>query len=302
MSAPAVVSSDALPTLELRQFSLSSAGVSWGAPLNLHSRAQRIGLVGDWTPLLQLLTGRTRAVGGSAHVLDCALELAIARGILGFAACDVPLPGSFTVLEYLQHAARLSHGSAKRAAQDTQRALERYGLVELGKRKLAQLVPYQRRALGIALATLTDPPVVCLETPLRDLDAPAANYITRLCGEAATHARVIVSAALPPSPSPERTLLDGCEELFLVKRGTLVAHGPPGQLFAAGTRYAISVKGAQIAEFSRSLSEAGVRLEARARVGSFDVELPRGASSDRLLDAALQHGLIVLELEPLLSS
>jgi len=302
MSTPAVVSSDALPTLELREFSVSSAGATWGASLSLQTRARRVGLVGDWAPLLQLLTGRAQAASGRARILDGELQAAISAGILGFAACDVPLPSSFTVLEYLQHAARLSHGSAKRATQDAQRALERYGLVELGKRKLAQLVLYQQRALGIALATLTAPPVVCLENPLRGLDAPAADYITRLCGEAAAHARVIVSAALPASPSPERTLLDGCEELFLVKQGQLVAQGAPSELFAVGARYAISVKGRNISEFSRALSAAGVRLEARARSGSFDVELPKDTSTDLLLDAALEHGLIVLELEPMLVS
>ena len=301
MNETVAVSDGVAPTLELRQFAVRAQGAAAATPLSLRSDARRIGLVGDWAGLFLLLGGRTEIESGSAQVLGHPLESAIPRGILGFAACDAPLPGSFTVTEYLQHAARLSHGSASRAVHDATRALDRYGLVPLAKRKLAELALYQQRALGIAQATLTAPPMVCLEAPLRGLDAPSADYIGRLCAEAATQCRVLLSASPPSSPSPERSLLDACDELFVHKQGVLVAHGSPSAVFAAGTRYAITVKGAQIADFSRELAGAGVRLEARAQSGSFNVEFPEAGkeSTDLLLDTALAHGLIVLELEPL---
>jgi ABC-type multidrug transport system ATPase subunit len=289
------------PTLELRQFAMRSGGAAWGAPLSLRSDAQRLGLVGDWEPLFQLLMGSAEATSGSAMVLGCELESAIAQGIMGFAACDAPLPGGFTVTEYLRHAARLSHGSTSRAAHDTQRALDRYGLAELAKRKIAELALYQRRALGIALSTLTAPAVVCLEAPLRGLDAPSADYIARLCYEAGAHCRVLLSAAVPSSPSAERSLLDRCDELFVRSRGALVAHGAPGSVFAARARYSLKVKGAQVAEFSRALADAGVQLERRSLSDDFSVALPESVSTDLLLDTAIEHELIVLELEPLLA-
>jgi len=290
------VSHDVPATLELRNF----AGALSSAPLSVRSSAHRLGLVGDWEPLFQLLSGRTEAASGSAKILGCELEAALSSGVLGFSACDVPLPSSFTVTEYLRHAARLSHGSASRAVHDAQRALDRYGLAELAKRKLGDLMLYQQRALGIALSTLTAPAVVCLEAPLRKLDAPSADYIARLCGEAAAHSRVLLSAAMPSSPSPERSLLDACDELLVQKQGALLAQGAPSSVFAPGTRYFLSVKGPTIVAFSGALRAAGVRLDARAPSGSFSVELPAGgASSDLLLDTALEHGLTVLELEPL---
>ncbi len=224
---------------------MRSAGAAWATPLDLRSDAQRVGLLGDWEPLFQLLTGSAQALRGSAEVLGCPLESAISSGVLGFAACDAPLPGSFTVAEYLRHAARLSHGSASRAVHDAQRALDRYGLAELKKRKLAELALYQRRALGIALSTLTAPAVVCLEAPLRGLDAPSGEYIARLCGEVAAHSRVLLSAALPSSPSAERSLLDTCDELFVHEQGGIVIHGAPSSIFAPGTRYSLTVKGLQ---------------------------------------------------------
>jgi len=301
MSAPSVSSDADAPTLELRQFALGSADSRPATQLSLRSDAWRIGLVGDWSALFQLLSGNREACSGSARVLGCELERAIAQGVLGFAACNAPLPGSFTVSEYLRHAARLSHGSPSRAVHDAQRALDRYGLAELAKRKLSDLVLYQRRALGIALSTLTAPAVVCLEAPLHDLDAPSADYVARLCAEAAVHGRVLLSTPVPRSPSAERSLLDGCDEVIVHRRGELVAKGAPSSVFAPGTRYLLAVKGPGIESFSRVLREAFVRLEPREQAGSFRVELPEasGANTDLLLDTALDHGLIVLELEPL---
>src|SRR6478736_1332363 len=262
------------PTFELRQFAVRSPGAVWRAPLNLRSNAQRIALVGNWEPLFQVLGGRAETAGGTAAILDCTLEAAVSAGILGFAACDPPLPGSFTVTEYLRHAARLSHGSASRAVHDTKRAIDRYGLSGVAKCKLAELALYQRRALGVALAGLTTPKVVCLEAPLRGLDAPSADYVARLCLEAAAHSRLLVSADLPNSPSPERSLLDACDELFVLERGSLVAQGAPNAVFALGARYTLRVKGEKIQAFAQALAGAGVHLAQLSEAGSFNVELP----------------------------
>jgi len=72
--------------------------------------------------------------------------------------CDPPLPTWCSVCEYLEHAAELSHGARARAKTDARRVLEEYGLAELAALKVGQLLLYQRRALGIALAALTLPP------------------------------------------------------------------------------------------------------------------------------------------------
>ena len=288
----------AAPTLELREASVRSAGTV-SAVLSLRSHSQRIGLVGDVEPWLGVLTQRTLIASGQAHIFGSDLETAITKGVLGFAACDPPLPDSFNVTQYLQHAARLSHGSASRAVLDAKQALDRYGLAGLGSLESSRLVPYQRRALGIALATLTSPPVVWLEAPLRGLDAPSAAYVARLCAEAAQHCRVIISAARPSSPSPERALLDACDELFVLENGVLVAQGSPAQVFAPNGRYLLTVKGENRAAFSSALNEAGCRVTARDPIGNYLIELPTNGSSDLLLDTALDHGLIVIELEPI---
>lgn len=286
-------------TLELREAAFARAGAPLGPAIELRSDAPRIGLVGNWQPLFQTLLGQAELVAGEALILGCPLERAIERGVLGFGPCDPPLPGSLTVRDYLQHAARLTHGSRSRARSEAERALERYGLSELTGRKLTQLGTVQQRALSIATATVTLPAVVVLENPLRGLDAAEAEYLARLCVEAAAHARLIVSALQPSSPSPERTLLDGCIELFLNDRGGLIAHGTPAQVFTGSDRYSLTVSGPRLAEYERALGAAGCELDTQPRVGRYVVRLPANASTDLLLDSALDFGLVVLDLEPL---
>jgi ABC-type multidrug transport system ATPase subunit len=287
------------PTLELRDATLRRAGAALTAALSFSSALPRVGLVGDWSALLQALIGQAQVSSGSVRVLGQDLRSVLAEGVLGLAMCDPPLPGSFTVTEYLQHAARLSHGSASRAIRDTKHVLDRFGLNELASRKLTQTTVFQQRALGIALACLTSPPVVWLECPLRGLDAPAADYVARLCLEAGVSSRVILSTPLPSSPSAERSLLETCDELFLLERGLLVARGTPGQVLAANGRYLLSLCGANTAAYEGTLREAGCVVTARDQLGDYVIELPPNESTDLLLDAALAHDVIVLELEPL---
>ena len=286
-------------TLELRDVTIRRAGSALLTSVSLRTDAQRVGLVGDWEPLFEALTGHAQVASGSAQFLGVELRQALARNVVGFAPCDPALPGSFSVLEYLRHAARLSHGSPARALADSKRALEEYRLSELATRKLSQLARFERRALGIVCASLSAPPVLCLETPLRGLDAEPADYIARLCTEAAKRSRLIVSANFPRAPSPEHALLDACQELCVISRGAVLAQGAPNQILAPSTRYLLCVRGAKAAAFSGVLEAAGCRLSESGGPGRYLVELPEGGSSDLLLDAALGSQLVVLELRPL---
>jgi ABC-type multidrug transport system ATPase subunit len=286
-------------TLELRALGVRRAGSALLAGLSLSTSAARVGLIGDWSGLFQALTGQAELAAGTARIAGCELHHALARGCVGFAPCDAPLPPAFTITEYLQHASRLSHGEAARAARDAKRVMDEYGLAEFAKCQLSQLVTYQRRALAIACASIASPAVVCLETPLRGLDPEAADYVVRLCGVAAQRSRVIVSSGVPSSPSPERSLLDGCERLFWLESGALLSSGSPAQVFAPGTHYSLTVHGANLAAYAAALKDAGCRLSTRERPGRYWVALPEHGTSDLLLDTALALELVVLELEPL---
>ncbi len=287
------------PTLELRGAFVRRAGAALTAGLSFSTDAPRVGLIGDWSALLHALTGQAQVESGSARVFGCELDAALRHGIVGLALCDPPLPGAFTVSEYLQHAARLSHGSLTRAVSDARQALDRFGLNDLAQRKLSETALFQRRAVAIALAGVTSPPVVWLDAPLRGLDAAAGDYIARLCVEAGRHGRVILSTPAPNSPSPERSVLETCTELFLLERGVLVAQGTPAQVFAPSGRYLLSVSGENLSDYASALQAAGCVVSARDQAGDYVVQLPASGNTDILLDTALEQRVIVLELEPL---
>ncbi len=291
--------SAAAPTLVLGGARIERGGSALLSALDLQSDAQRIGLIGAWQPLFQALTGQAQVLG-KAQILGCNVRQALARGVVGLALCDAALPASFTVLEYLRAAARLSHGSAARAVRDCERTIEEYALSRVVTHRLSQLPIHERRALSIACAAVASPPVVCLEEPLRGLDAQAGDYVARLCAVTARRSRVIVSVAPPSTPSPERSLLDDCQELFVLERGALVGQGSPNQIFAPSARYRMRVDGAGVAAFTAQLQAAGCRVSARE--GQYMVDLPQQGNTDLLLDAALSAALTVLELEPLFRS
>jgi ABC-type multidrug transport system ATPase subunit len=234
--------------------------------------------------------------------------------VVGFAPSDPQLPAALSVREYLEHSARLCHGSHARASTEAQRMLEELELADLARLPLAQLVPHQTRALGIAVAALTAPAVVCLESPLRGLDSASADYITRLCAHVALRRVLIVSGGWPQSPSPERALFEACDALFHVANSALVAQGSPQAIFKPSARYLLTLAGSQHSALASTLTSAGCELRRQTApitfsallapdraVSRYLVDLPASGSSDLLLDAALAAGVAVLELEPLAS-
>jgi ABC-type multidrug transport system ATPase subunit len=300
------------PTLELDRARFRNADGTPSSELTLCSRAERIGLIGDWGVLFRALSGEASVTSGQARIFGLELRAALAQNALGVALCDPTLPNSFSAREYLEHAARLSHGSRTRAQNDARHTLADFGLTELTNKKISELPTYQRRALGLALAAVTRPAALCLESPLRDLDAASADYVARLCLHASERSRVIVSCAAATTPSPERALLDQCQELFALERGSLAAHGTPEAVFSSSSRYLVTLSGARDEEFARALGQAGCELTKQssstvlaafvapgARLTRYLLELPEASSTDLVLDAALDSGMTVLELEPL---
>jgi hypothetical protein len=110
---------------------------------------------------------------------------------------------------------------------------------------------------------------------------------------------LILSTPRPDSPSAERSLLETCDELFLLERGLLVARGTPNQVLAPNGRYLLSLSGENGAAYESALREVGCLVTARAEPGNYVIELPPNESTDVLLDTALAQSMVVLELEPL---
>jgi len=291
-------------TLELRAARFRDGAEALTSALTLRSSARVVGLVGEWGALFRALTGAV--VEGEARVRAVALGSALARGVVGFAPCDPELPPSFTVQEYLEHAARLVHGARRRATNEAQRALAIFELDASSRQKLGPIALADRRALVLAAAALNQPELCLVEAPLRGLDAPSADRLVRACARVAEHSRLVVSCEPPTTPSPARALLDLCEELFWLEDGKLIAQGVPDAVLASGSRHRITFAGARNQALEEALVGAGCPLAFRDEgavnghpATRYIVELSPDMTAHTLLEAARSKGFAVLELEPL---
>ena len=188
---------------------------------------------------------------------------------------------------------------AKRLTQGA--VLEEYSLARARPPlKLGQLLLYQRRALGIALAALTTPPVLCLEAPLRNLDAASADYVARLCAHAAERSRLVISADLPStanaevcparrvttgcfcSRTPGRTwLLHGSAESVARTRVPRYLHDASSAQKESELVLALDAAGCQPRKTAESDHVSAPCCAPNSRVTRYLVELPEAASSGR---------------------
>lgn len=282
--------------------------------LSCSSSADRLGLVGDWSPLFRVLGSQAVVSAGRLFVHGAAAGEAVQQGSVGLAVCDPPLPPDLRAAEYLAASASLlglGRADARRAASGV---LERLGLTSLAPRKLAQLGVPERRALLLLHAMLGEPPVLALETPLAGLDDAAGAWLLELVFRAAFEKRLIVSVANAAPSGPERALLDRAAELMVLGAGSLLRQGPPAEALAPARRVLVTVL-RRAPALAQRLSEDGAVVHVTQasgvlarfpREGLADlgeaarllVELPEGGAADLVLAAALATEAPIVELVP----
>ena len=128
--------------------------------------------------------------------IDCridgkALDVAERRLAVGFVSPDLELYPELTTLENLEFFARLRGTAPARGAE----LLDRLGLPH--DRATAALSSGMRQRLRWAWAILHKPPVLLLDEPLQNLDAPGRDDVTRLLAE---HLETGLAVVASPDP------------------------------------------------------------------------------------------------------
>jgi ABC-2 type transport system ATP-binding protein len=217
---------------------------------------------------------------------------------------DPTLPARWSVADYLQRSAELFGQPRDEGRSRARRVLDEMRLSNLLGRRLATLVPAERRLLQIARALVTDPTALIVEAPLADLDAPAQAAVARALGEVARTRKLVVSVWAVPSAGPERNLIDGTAELLILDAATLVARGAPRDVLGAGTWYRVTVlqNGKPLGELLERqgfavILDAGTRSRSAVSGSSrFIVRVPAGASADAIVAAAVEVEAPLVEL------
>ncbi|MCU4924993.1 ABC transporter ATP-binding protein [Halobacteria archaeon AArc-dxtr1] len=131
-------------------------------------------------------------------------------------------PG-FTVLETLQFYASLvgaDHGSARDR-------LELVGLADAADRKVEALSGGMTRLVGIAQATIGDPPVVILDEPASGLDPGMSMHVFEVANALAASGTAVLLS------SHDLALVEQlADEVLLLDAGTVAEHGEPASIRA----------------------------------------------------------------------
>lgn len=176
------------------------------------------------TTTIRTLCGILRPTSGSIHVAGCDL----ANDPLGvkqrtaYVPDDPPLFGTLTVIEHLQFIA-----SAYRLVEwehDAERLLDQFDLIEKKNTLASELSRGMRQKVAITCAYLRCPDVLLLDEPMTGLDPPSIRVLkSTIAAQGARGATVLVSSHL-------LSLVDDlCNYLVLIRRGSVLFHGPMSQ-------------------------------------------------------------------------
>lgn len=294
-------------TLEAKAARIDLLGQPLLARLEVKSEAERIALLGDWSALFLLLSGEAELAAGTLRIAGVPVPLGVEQGTVGLMRLDPLLPGTWSAEQFLASSAELSGTPSQGARKLAFQTLERLGLMELAARRLAHLQPAERRALLVAHALLSDPPVLCLEDPLAGLDTHAEQAVLAVLERACQGRRFLIAVSNPERSPGSRQIVDACPERLRLVAGVVTAelHGVP-----VPSRVTATVCRNHEA-FARALSQRGLKAQATHEAGMLNVltsplagpcwrylvELPAGSTAP-VLDAALETEAGLVELIP----
>jgi ABC-type multidrug transport system ATPase subunit len=215
---PAARGSDPVVTAEGVSHSFGDVGVLDGVDLTL-SRGTVTALVGangsGKTTLLRIIAGLLRPDAGTV-----AVDAEGARTV-GYLPQSPSFRSAFTVAETLSFYADLLPG-----AVDAAGALDAVGLAGVADRRVDALSGGMLRLLGIAQATLGDPPAVVLDEPTGDLDPRITRHVFGTLTDLTADGTTVLVATHNLAGAAE------ADRVVVLDRGCVVASGPPADLVA----------------------------------------------------------------------
>jgi ABC-type multidrug transport system ATPase subunit len=214
------------------------------------ARGRRLGLAGPngsgKSTILRLLAGVDRARRGEVEVLGGSPADPSIRRRIGYLPEDSPFPrelGARAALELLAALQGMQRAECRNRGDEL---LERVGLADRARTRLARFSRGMLRRFGLAQAWLGAPELVLLDEPTAGLDAQGFEVLEDLLGEAhARGASLVIASHLPADIETH------CDKLAVILDGAIAACGAPRELLREKT----------LLDLYRGLS-AGARSEA----------------------------------------
>jgi ABC-2 type transport system ATP-binding protein len=186
---------------------------------------------GKTTTILMML-GITTPSAGSVRVLGLDLR-GHRRRILSrvnFSSAYVTLPFNLTAWENLNVFAGLY--GVRRPRERILQLLEVFGIPEARNRVTGALSTGQLTRLNLCKAFLNDPEVLFLDEPTASLDPDAADTVRRMLRQMQRERGV----AMVYTSHNMREVETMCDRVIFLRKGRIVAEGPPAEIAARAER------------------------------------------------------------------
>ena len=115
------------------------------------------------------------------------------RGIFGYLPQEFGFYPEFTVQDHLEYIAALKGLDRKKAKEKIDDLLQRVGLADVRRKKIANLSGGMKRRAGIAQALLNDPDILVLDEPTSGLDPAERVRFRNILSEFAKDRIVLIS-------------------------------------------------------------------------------------------------------------
>lgn len=167
---------------------------------------------------MQMITGNLAPSTGEINIcgfdlLDNAKQ---AKANIGYLPEQPPLYRELSVNEYLTFCAKLNRIEKTKQKAAIERAKQRCGLTEVGKRLINNLSKGYQQRVGIAQAIIHSPAIVVLDEPTVGLDPIQIRQIRTLIRELAEDHGVILSTHILPEVQMT------CDRVQIINKGQLV--------------------------------------------------------------------------------
>jgi ABC-2 type transport system ATP-binding protein len=295
------------PLLEAADPRFSGAGLALGS---FDAHGSLLVLVGAWAPLFDLIAGSRPLAGGRLALAGRPAEGAAARGDVGLARRDAPLPPSWSAHDVLTASAELLGDSRRQASARAHQLMGELGLDGLAGKRPATLRPAEWRALGIAAAVLGAPAVLAIEEPFVGLEPSGQAYVDAVIGRALRGRAGLVSVGELPGSTSDDALAARSDELLFLSGRRLVARGSYRELSSRAKSYRLVVQRGvdpspadqrPVDALLARLGEAGYEVRRMSTADATTLWLTdrAGLGTVPVFRAALAVDATILELVPL---
>ncbi|MCB1154262.1 ATP-binding cassette domain-containing protein, partial [bacterium] len=131
---------------------------------------------------MRVLTGFLGKDGGEVRIDGDAIDEQPehAKSKIGYLPENNPLYEDMGVLEYLDFVGELRGMTPEDRRRSMARNVELYGLTDVTHKDIGELSKGYRQRVGLACASLTDPPIMILDEPTNGLDPNQIQEIRKL--------------------------------------------------------------------------------------------------------------------------